>query len=231
MVSRLTFFGYPISHYCVAVDRMLAYKRLSARAVLVSYHDKRELLERTGQDFVPALLSGRRVVRWWEISDFLERLRPSPALYPAGREGLARVLENWGHQVLEERVWRAVVTRAAETFHDPVERWVFEELQTRSRGTFELLRAQEPEYRRELNEYLALVERTLDGHAWLLDEPSAADFGVYGGLSPLFAVGEGLSARYPAVRRWSKAIQNLGPPAFPWPPGPERGKRRRDTPT
>lgn len=218
MEPPLTLYGYPISHYCVAADRMLAFKGLPFRTVRVPYHDKRALLAATGQDYVPALVVGRRVVRWKEIPRFLERQRPTPPLYPAGREGVAEVLENWGHQVLEERVWRVVVTRVPHTLPDPVERWVFEELQSRSRGPFPLLERQLPDFRRELYEYLGLVERMLAGRPWLLDEPSVADFGIYGALSPLLAVGEGIPPRFPNLTRWTRGIRALG------------GERRRGSP-
>ena len=227
MTAALTFYGYPTSHYCVAAERMLRFKGLDHRTVLVPYHDKRDLVRATGQDYVPALTSRGTVVRWWEIPDFLERIRPVPALFPPGREGLARVLADWGHQVLEERTWRYVVTRVPPTFRNEVERWVFEELQTRSRGPFELLKARIPEFRRDLRVHLALVERMLVGHAWILDDPSVADFAIYGALAPLSVVGEPIEPRFPNLRRWSAAVSNLGPSALS--PRP-RSPRRSDPP-
>ena len=237
MTASLTFYGYPTSHYCVSAERMLRFKGLRARTVRVPYHDKTELLGATGQDYVPAITMNGRVVRWWEIPDFLERLQPDPTLFPPGREGLARVVADWGHQVLEERVWRYVVTRVPPTFRDKVERWVFEELQTRSRGPFELLKARIPEFRKDLRSHLALVERMLEGHPWLLDEPSLADFAVYGALAPLSVVGEPIEPRFPNVRRWSTAVSNLGPSALSsgsrasgrGEPPPRVSPRRRDS--
>ncbi len=214
MTPQLTVYGFPQSHYCVSADRMLAFKGIRARPVRVPYHDKRALLRATGQDYVPTLVAGRKVVRWEEIPRFLDRLVPRPSLFPPGRAGVAEVLENWGHQVLEERVWRAVVTRIPATMPDEHERWVFEEMQTRSRGPFELLEARRAEFTEEMHRYFGLVERMLDGHAWILDEPSVADFGIYGGLSPLLTVGEPIPARFPNLRRWTRQIARLGP--FLW---------------
>ena len=209
MAPRWTLYGYPISHYCVSVERMLAFKGVDVRSVRVPYHDKRVLLRATGQDYVPALVAGRTVVRWDEIPDFLDRAHPDPTLHPVGRAGLARVIEHWAHQVLEERVWRVAVTRVPSTLSDPVERWVFEEMQTRSRGPFDRLAARLPEYRRDLNAHLALVEGMLDGHAWILDDPSVADFGVFGALAPLACVGERLPSTFPNLKRWHRAIERL----------------------
>ncbi len=214
MSPRLTFYGYPQSHYCIAVDRMLAFKGVKARLVRVPYHDKRDLLRATGQDYVPAIVAGRRVVEWREIPRYLETLVPTPTLYPPGREGLAETLANWGQQVLEERVWRTVVSRITRTFPDAVERGVFEEMQTRARGSFAQLDARRAEFVEDLGRHLAMVERMLDGRAWVLDEPSVADFGIFGALSPLFTVGDPVPARFPNVRRWARAVARLGRPSL-----------------
>lgn len=209
VAERPTLFTMPISHYCVSAERMLAFKRVRARLVRVPYHDKQELIRRTGQDYVPALVWGRSFVPWAEIPSWLDRKVPTPALFPTGKEGLAAALENWGHQVLEERVWRAVVTHVPPILGDDRERWVFEEMQTRARGPFPVLAMREKEFRGELAPYLAMVDRMLDGKAWILDEPSVADFGIYGSLSPLLTVGETLPRELANLRRWAERIGRL----------------------
>lgn len=209
VVARPTLFTMPISHYCVAAERMLAFKQVVAELVRVPYHDKRELLRRTGQDYVPALLWGDSFVSWSEIPRWLDAKVPSPPLFPAGQEGVADVLENWGHEVLEERVWRTVVTHVPRVLADEHERWVFEEIQSRARGPFSVLAMREPEFRADLAEYLTRVDRMLDGKAWILGEPSVADFGIYGGLSPLLTVGESLPPHLANLRRWADRIGRL----------------------
>lgn len=209
MVARPTLFTMPISHYCISAERMLAFKGVTAERVRVPYHDKRELLRRTGQDYVPALLWDNTFVPWSEIPRWLDAKIPSPPLFPPGQEGLAETLENWGHQVLEERVWRAVVTHIPPVLADDHERWVFEEMQTRSRGSFALLALREKEYREDLAGYLGMVDRMLEGRPWILGEPSVADFGIYGGLSPLLTAGESLPAHLGNLQRWSDRIGAL----------------------
>lgn len=209
MAARPTLFTMPISHYCVAAERMLTFKQVAPELVRVPYHDKRELIRRTGQDYVPALVWDDTVVPWSEIPRWLESKVPSPPLFPPGQEGVAATLENWGHQVLEERVWRAIVTHLPAVLADDHERWVFEEMQSRSRGPFSVLAMREPEFREELAEYLAIVDRMLDGRAWVLGEPSVADFGIYGALSPLLTAGESLPANLANLCRWADHIARL----------------------
>jgi hypothetical protein len=97
------------------------------------------------------------------------------------RAGLARALENWGDQVLEERVWRAIVAEVPLVLGDERERWVFEETRTRARGPWHVLKARQQEFLEELQPYLAQVDEMFDRRQWILDAPSLADYGVYGG--------------------------------------------------
>ncbi|MCI4363661.1 MAG: glutathione S-transferase C-terminal domain-containing protein [Thermoplasmata archaeon] len=199
----------PISHYCVSAERMLAYKRIRYQLVHVPYHDRRNLIAATHQDYLPAWVEGRSVVRWDALADHFEKLAPRPTLYPARSRGLARALENWGHQVVEERVWRYVVTEVGAKLQGEPERWVFEELQSRARGPWELLRYRQAEFRREMLTYLALLEEMLAHRTWLLGEPSLADFGIYGSLSPLFFVGRKIPPSLRHLGSWCRRIAAL----------------------
>jgi glutathione S-transferase len=235
---RVLLYGYDLSHYAVAAERMLAFKRVPHRRVPVPYHDKRGLIAATGQDYIPALLWDGRFVVWSDLADFLERSVPEPALYPAGDRGLARVLENWGHQVIEERVWKLVVGRMGATLPDPVERWVFEEIQTRSRGSLELMDRRRAEFRRDLAAYLTMIEDLLRDRSWILGEPSLADFGIYGSLAPLARVGERIPAKYRGVRAWLDRVRSIpsaetsrGPVAVRRSGGPARSRGRPSAPT
>jgi len=212
MSDRVELFTSPISHYCVSAERMLAFKGVGWTSVYTPYHDRQELLRRTGQDYLPALLWGGRFVRWDEIPEFLERTIPRPSLFPDGRAALARAIENWGHQVIEERVWRAVVTQVPPLLRTAHERWVFEEMQTRARGPWDVLRHRAPEYRRELMPYFELVNEMLSGREWILDTPSLADFGVYGSLSPWWSVGERTPTALRGLDRWARRIRSFGRP-------------------
>jgi glutathione S-transferase len=209
MAAHPRLFYHPISHYCVSADRMLRFKGIPFDTVYTRYDDHAELLKASGQDYIPTLEWEGNFVTWREIPGFLDRVRPKPRLLPPGKAGLARTLEDWGHQVLEERVWRAVVTQSLPVMQDDRERWVFEEMQRRSRGEWSVLQSRRKEYRTELLPYLELVESMLEGREWLLDEPTVADFGVYGGFSPWLTVGEKVPSRFPHLARWVARIRAL----------------------
>jgi glutathione S-transferase len=214
MGPKVRLFLHPISHYCVSAERMLAFKQIPFEATLVTYHDRQELLRVSGQDYIPTLVWGKKVVTWKEIPAFLDEVAPEPQLLPPGRAALAATLENWGHQVVEERVWRAVVTEMLPQLSTEVERWVFEEMQTRSRGPWEVLRHRKKEFVRDLSEYFRLIDGMLEGRDWLLDRPTVADFGVYGALSPWWTAGHPTPRRFVRLRDWAGRIDRLGPAPF-----------------
>ena len=209
MASRPKLFSMPISHWCVSADRMLAFKGVQFETTLVPYHDRRELIDVTGQDYVPTLLWDGKPVMWYEIPDFLEAEKPTPTLYPYGQKGLATAIEQWSHAIVEEKVWRYAVTKVPPVLHDDHERWVFEEMQTRSRGPWHVLEMRREEFRQDMLKEFARIEAILDGRDWLLGKPSLADFGVYGSISPLFIIGERVPKDFPQLTAWAKRIQAL----------------------
>ena len=209
MASRPKLFSMPISHWCVSADRMLAFKGVQFETAYVPYHDRRELIAATGQDYVPTLLWDGKPVMWYEIPDFLEAEKPTPTLYPYGQKGLATAIEQWSHAIVEEKVWRYAVTKVPPVLHDDHERWVFEEMQTRSRGPWHVLEMRREEFRQDMLKEFARIEAILDGRDWLLGKPSLADFGVYGSISPLFIIGERVPKEFPQLTAWAKRIQAL----------------------
>lgn len=209
MPSRPILYSMPISHYCVSADRVLAFKGVEFDTQYVPYHDKRELIEATGQDYVPTLVWEGKPVMWYDIPDFLETARPKPTLYPGNQKGLANVLEHWGHNVLEERVWRYAVTKVPPVLRDDHERWVFEEMQTRARGPWNVLEMRRDEFEADMVKHLGMVEAMLDGRDWVLGEPSLADFGIYGSLSPLLTIGETVPKELPRLAAWVERVRGL----------------------
>lgn len=210
MPTRPRFYTLTLSHYCVCIDRALAYKGIAVERVNVPYHDKRRLLRETGQDYVPALKWDGQVVPWKEIPGFLDRRVPAHPLLPPGQAGLAALLESWGHEVLEERVWRAVVTEIPPFLEDEIERWTFEEMQTRARGPWHVLRARRAEFRRDLRPYFALLDRLVSDREWVLGVPSLADFGLYGGLWPWLLVRRPIPRAYPHLAAWVERVREIG---------------------
>jgi len=212
MASRPLLYSMDISHYCIAADRMLVFKGVEFDTRYAPYHDRQEVLKATGQDYVPTLIWEGKPVLWYDIPDFLEKARPKPTLYPWGQKGLAVTLEHWGHQVLEERVWRYVVTKVPPVLKSDEERWVFEEMQTRARGPWHVLEMRREEFRQDMNKHLGMVDSILDGRDWILGQPSLADFGIYGSMSPLVTVGESVPPEFPRLAAWVSRVRDLGSP-------------------
>ncbi len=111
--------------------------------------------------------------------------------------------------MLEERVWRTVVTEIPPFLGDDFERWTFEEMQTRARGPWHILKARRAEFRRELQPYFALLEGTLVDREWVLGVPSIADFGLYGGLWPWLLVGHPIPRAYPRLAAWVERVRKI----------------------
>lgn len=198
-------FDLPISHYCVKVKKILDYKGIPYRTVDAPYHDRRELLRVSGQDYVPYLTDDGKGIVWADIPDHLEAKQPTPTLYPNGEKGKAKLLESWAHDVVEERVWRYVVTDARKWFErrSEVEAWVFEEMQVRARGPWHVLELRKGEFLEGMKGTLALAQEGLDGKPYYGgDAPSLADFAIYGAISPLYTVGRSIPEELPALRAW-----------------------------
>jgi glutathione S-transferase len=205
--AKVVLYQEHFSHHCVKAAKLLDHKGVAYSVREVGYHDKRELLKASGQDYVPWLQWGDEGVAWHELVDFVEGKVPEPSAYPPGLEGPARILEQWSHDILEERVWRYVRPDFSAVFKDDVERWVFEEIQHWKRGPVEEARARQPQFLADMKEHLARLEACLDGRDYLLaDAPSVADFAAYGAIEPLYIVGKELPREFGALRSWRQRV-------------------------
>src|SRR5437879_13903357 len=101
MASRPLLYSMDISHYCIAADRMLAFKGVAFDTRPVPYHDKQELINATGQDYVTTPVSHGTVAAWQDIPDFLEAAQPKPTLYPCGQKALATLVDHSVRQALK----------------------------------------------------------------------------------------------------------------------------------
>ncbi len=211
-MARLLY-DLPISHYCVKAKAILAYKGVAFETEPAPYHDRQDLLAVSGQDYVPYLLWEDEGVTWDRIPDFVERKAPTPTLYPGGQRNLARLLDSWAHDVVEEAAWKCVVFDAVKTFKDPREAWVFEEMQSRKRGPLEVMALQKQNFLKGLVSTLAPAEDRLGEAPFLLGErPSLADFALYGALTPLPYTGNAIPREVPQVRAWYDRVQKLATP-------------------
>ena len=206
----LTFFQYPYSHWCVKVQKIMDYKGIKYNTATVGYHDKRELIKATGQDYVPALVNGKEVITYAQIPDYLEIMTPDPTIYPNNTKALSKAIEDWAHYRLEEVVWRYAVPDFPKTFKDDLERWIFVEIQELKRGPLGLVEQKRPSLKADMNAHLQIIEDMLNDHDYLLDtRPSLADFAVYGAVNPLPYSGNKFPEEFVKLRAWFKSIQEM----------------------
>ncbi len=206
----LTLFQEAYSHWCVKVRKILNYKGLKYEIKNVGYHDKRELIRATGQDYVPAIVNDGQIITYPDIPDYLEKLASSPTIYPNGTRALCKALENWAHSRLEEVVWRYCVVDFPKTFADDLERWVFVEMQELKRGPLELMEVRRPVLKADMEAHLQIVEDVLADHRFMLgDRLSLADFAVFGAISPLTYSRNKLPEKFADLQAWFNSIDKI----------------------
>ena len=206
----LILYEEPWSHWCVKVRKIMDYKKIKYRVSRVGAHDKRELIQATGQDYVPALTEGKQIITYPDIPDYLETIAPDPSIYPNGSRGTAKAIENWAHYRLEDIVWQYSVPDLPSTFKDDLERWVFVELQETKRGPLERLRENRPALKAQMQLHFQILEEMLTEHSFLLgDKPSLADFAAYGALTPLSYSGNNVPDEFNNLRAWHQTIEKI----------------------
>jgi glutathione S-transferase len=206
----LTFFQEPFSHWCVKAKKIMDYKKIKYATKNVGYHDKRELIKATGQDYVPTIVNDGQIVTYPDIPDFLEKLQPNPTIYPNGAKALTKAIENWAHYRLEEIVWRYSVADFPKTFKDDLERWIFVELQEAKRGPLELMEVRRIGFKADMEAHFQIIEDMLNEHRFLVAEKlSLADFAVFGAVNPLRYSGNQFPEKFPRLRAWYESIDHI----------------------
>jgi glutathione S-transferase len=206
----LTLYQEHFSHWCVKVRKILNFKQIEHDIRNVSYHDKRELIQTTGQDYVPAIVNDGKVITYADVPDFLEQMKPAPTIYPNGTRSLAKAIENWAHYRVEEIVWRYVVADFPKTFKDDLERWVFIELQEKARGPLEVMELRKPAFKIDMEAHLKIVNDLLKDQKFLLAEtPSLGDFAMFGAIYPLRYSGNELPHELGNLRTWYESIDKM----------------------
>ena len=108
------------SPYCWRAKLALAHKRLAFETIPWRFTEK-EVIAMSGQDRVPVLIDGDRVVSdSWNIADYLENNYPhTPSLFggPEGRS-LARFVSHWTDTVMVMSIARMVVADVHAVIHE-----------------------------------------------------------------------------------------------------------------
>jgi glutathione S-transferase len=203
------------SHYCEKARAILRYKQIPFELVNVPEGDHHEVIEASGQDYVPYLeLPQGEGVTWPYIADWAENMKPEPTIYPGENpketRAKCRIIEHWAHNIVEDRVWNYVLPDLPKTFQDPKERWIFIELQEAKRGPIELLNLRRNELLANVEEICDLTQDLLNTQTYLIGpNPSLADFALYGALHPLKVSGNNIPTQFTLLREWHNRIDTL----------------------
>ena len=218
-MSDLIFHHYPNSPFSEKVRLVFGFKQLAWKSVLIPViMPKPDVIALTGgYRRTPILQIGADIYCDSAlICDVLDRIAPTPSLYPPATAGLARTLAQWADTTL---FWTAI----AYAFQPAGLQSMFANLPPEHLQAFAAdrtaMRAGAPrmpaaEATSGLSDYLDRLQNMLaDGRAYLLGSaPCIADFSVY---HPIWYVRrvQSLSSildRAPALLAWADRMQALG---------------------
>jgi glutathione S-transferase len=201
----LTLYRIPFSTNVERIALALAHKGIPVEYVDVDDHDRSPVVAISGQELVPVLVDGARVISDSPaILDYLEQRFPEPALYPAdeARRAEVRIFVDWFN-----RVWKRPPNLIAVEEEKP-----------------EPDRARIAELAQRITDALALFESLLAGRNYLFgDELTAADVVAFPFLKYAVIWEEGdehrfheilrdamaLGDRYPRLEAWIRRVDDL----------------------
>ena len=156
-------YSVPASTNVERVALALAHKGFSTEHIEVPYDDRTEVRRVSGQDLVPVLVDGDKVLHEsMDIVRYLEERYPDrPRLYPADPARKAEVLIfiDWFN-----RVWKRPPNQMTEELEKPA-------------GKVD--RARVEQLGKVMQDYLGLFEQMLTGREYLLGEFGAADVAAF----------------------------------------------------
>ena len=214
-MSKITLYYLRPSHYCEKARAILTYKKIPFELVNVPYGQHQEVIKVSGQDYVPYIaITGEKGVTWPNIPDWAEKIKPQPTIYPGTNpqetRARSRLVENWAHNVVEEYVWRYVVADMPKVFNDPQERWIFIELQERKRGPLEIMAQRKTEFLASVEEVCGISQELLGEKNFLISQdPSLADFALFGALHSLKLSGNEIPRKFSILRNWHSRISSI----------------------
>lgn len=218
-MADIIFHHYPNSPFAEKVRSIFGFKKLAWKSVLIpSIMPKPDLTALTGgYRRTPVLQIGADIYCDTAlIADVLERIAPTPTLYPADCAGLARTLAQWADTTLFWTVIAYIFQPAGiQSVLGPLtpeQMKAFAADRAAMRGNAP--RMSVPEATGCLTEYLQRLENMLaDGKPFLLgQEASIADFSVYHSLWFLkIAVAvAGILDSAPKLQAWITRMQAFG---------------------
>lgn len=227
-------YQFTLSPFCIKARKILEYKGIAYTTVEVNPVARGVVGRISGQKRVPVLVereegnsSERVIADSTAIAEHLERVVPTPSLYPADAAGRARarLLEDWSDEAFAKNLIafkiyspgnaRAMVA-LSQPYYEP--RWyhplvvaaggpILKGLAANRRAGRSLERM-----RRDYETDLDLLEAAAAASPFLVgDAPTVADFAVYGLLASMenLAGWELLAAR-PRLTAWYGRVRELG---------------------
>jgi len=145
------------------------------------------------------------------IARELERLHPTPTLYPGGSEGVCHALNLWADRLL----FQAAVPVVFSKIGDAVPKEFLEDRRKlMGGGDFGAFIHAAPLFAEQLRAHVQLLEAQLaDGRAFLLGpEPSLADFAAYHPIWFLRAIPPAAAAlaEFTGVGSWAERVATIG---------------------
>ena len=213
-LSPLILHQYDASPFSEKVRKVFAMKRLAWHAVeQPQIMPKPDLVPLTGgYRRIPVLQIGADVYCDTQlIVRVLERLHPSPTIYPAGTEATCHAWSLWADRFLFMGVVAIVF---AEIGHLVPPAFIEDRSKMMPGRDFGELPRQAPHAREQVRALVATLESGLaDGRPWFLGrEPSLADAACYHPLWFLRVAPDAsqVTAEFPKVRAWLERIEGLG---------------------
>jgi glutathione S-transferase len=218
-MSDIILHHYPSSPFSEKVRLVFGYKKLAWKSVIIpAIMPKPNVVALTGgYRRTPFLQIGADIYCDTAlICEVIERIAPTPSLYPAHVEGLARTLAQWADSTLFWTVIPYVFQPAGVPdilgSLSPEQMKAFLADRTAFRSTQPRMAG--PEATGGVTEYLRRLDNMLaDGKHYLLsEEPTIADFAVYHCIwflqrAKAFA---GILDRTPALKSWAGRMAEIG---------------------
>jgi len=214
MAARL--YQFRTSPYCAKVRKILDFKGIAYEVIEVDYLERKELLQASGQLFVPALTldGGETIVDSARIALRLEELVPEPTILPVSWRGLHLALAEYLDNQVEELIFRARLPYSRAYFRaqgrDREALWRLVREKKYGAGFIDRTIAEHDLHLKHACELLAYFDSALEGKAFLLGRIGLADFALYGQLNSFTFTGQNrIPAKFANLRAFFDRIDRI----------------------
>lgn len=225
MYERIGHEGRRPSPFSWRVRYAFAHKGVEPEFRHVRFADVETIRSLSGQQFVPIITDGDRVIHdSWNIADYLEERFPeAPSLFPAGGRAVARLVNHWADQTLGIAIRRLIAADFIQCL-DAGDRAYYRSSREAAFGcTLEEYCADRPRWLAEFAAVTAPLERTLAEQPYIAGPgPGYMDYIVFSMFQyARLGCPDEFLAEGTALRRWRdnlvRMFDGLGDrhPAYP----------------